>query len=322
MAKNAIDFYAELNIVSLIFIGGEPTLYPDLVELVAHARQRGIPELTVVTNGRRLFDEQYAQSLANSGLDTFSVTIHSAREELHDLISRRRAAHQAFVGIRNAVATGKKCFINLVVSKDNIDDVPASIPIFLNEWGVANVTISCANPAVTGDSVDGSASLHPRRFAELIVALADFPKEVQILHELPICLIPEPILVKLLREQRLGFGCHVGVGNGVILDIDGDMLPCNSFAGHKLVTLFKGVEAQFTPDEFLRYWTHDESFREFRQDVNVYRSQKCRECDIWQICNSGCPIVFGHYDPEEIILGSPKSMTLQRVQHLLKGGDD
>ena len=321
MVKRAIDFYKELGIVSLVLMGGEPTLYPGLQDVVRHASLRNIPELTVVTNGRRLYDQDYASALAKAGLDIFSITIHSTKKDLHDLISGRKAAHHAFAGVKNAVKTGKKCFINLVVSKDNIGDVEESIPVFLNDWGVANVTVSCANPSVIGDKVDGTESLHPDRFAELVVRLAHFPKEVKILLELPLCIIPEPILIKLLKEQRLGFGCHVGLGSGIILDIDGDILPCNSFPGHKMIKLFDGDRVLYSPEEFLKVWSLDPEFREFRREVNVYRSDKCVECGIWQICNSGCPIVYGHYEPDEIIKGIPMSMTLVRVQSLLKGGD-
>lgn len=322
MAKNAIDFYVELGIISLIFIGGEPTLYPYLANLAGYARQKGVPEITVVTNGRRMSDTKYTTTLAAAGIDTFSMTIHSTRSDLHDLISGCSAAHQAFAGIRNVVQTGKRCSINLVVSKDNFDDVPHSIPVFLNEWGVTNVTVSCANPAVTGETVDGSESLHPHRFAELIVKLADFSKEVEILHELPICIIPEGTLVKLLKEGRLGFGCHIGLGNGIILDVDGDILPCNSFSGHKMLKLFDGPQALYTANDFLRIWSSSPPFKELRANANVYRSEKCKQCGIWAICNGGCPIVFGHYEPDEIILGSSKSMTLERIQRLSRGGDD
>ena len=105
------------------------------------------------------------------------------------------------------------------------------------------------------------------------------------------------------------------------MDIDGDILPCNSFPGHKMIKLFDGDRVLYSPEEFLKVWSLDPEFREFRREVNVYRSDKCVECGIWQICNSGCPIVYGHYEPDEIIKGIPMSMTLVRVQSLLKGGD-
>src|SRR5258708_1880072 len=52
----------ELDIIN--FTGGEPTLHPELPELLRMARRAGIRRLTVSTNGLRLKDEAYVEELA------------------------------------------------------------------------------------------------------------------------------------------------------------------------------------------------------------------------------------------------------------------
>ena len=70
------DQHGDLDIIN--FTGGEPTLHPDLVELLRMSSEAGIRRLTVSSNGLRLADEEYVKALAEVNarivlsLDTFS----------------------------------------------------------------------------------------------------------------------------------------------------------------------------------------------------------------------------------------------------------
>lgn len=54
--------HEELDIIN--FTGGEPTLHPELIELLEMCRDAGIRRLTVSTNGLKLKDEDYVKRLA------------------------------------------------------------------------------------------------------------------------------------------------------------------------------------------------------------------------------------------------------------------
>ncbi len=56
------------GIPHVVFTGGEPTLRPDLVELIVHAEALGMVS-GLCTDGLRLADRDYLQSLLQSGLD-------------------------------------------------------------------------------------------------------------------------------------------------------------------------------------------------------------------------------------------------------------
>jgi len=58
------------------FIGGEPTLHPELAGLVAWARDRGFEAVTVCTNGRRLTRPGYLDSLVDAGLTGIRYSMH------------------------------------------------------------------------------------------------------------------------------------------------------------------------------------------------------------------------------------------------------
>ena len=85
MAEKSVRFFSDLKIEDCIFIGGEPTLHPDLISLVSIAKQGAIKNVTIVTNGIKLSERRYAGDLAESGVDRFSISIHSSEKQMgHD----------------------------------------------------------------------------------------------------------------------------------------------------------------------------------------------------------------------------------------------
>ena len=51
LVKKIIEESNNLGVNRLTFTGGEPLLYPGLIELAQYAKQLGIPELALLTNG-------------------------------------------------------------------------------------------------------------------------------------------------------------------------------------------------------------------------------------------------------------------------------
>jgi MoaA/NifB/PqqE/SkfB family radical SAM enzyme len=84
--------------------GGEPTLHPELVPLIQHARALGYERINVTTNGRLLAYEDYALRLLSSGLTSLLVSVHGADARSH---ARQVGVAEAFdetvAGIRHAV---------------------------------------------------------------------------------------------------------------------------------------------------------------------------------------------------------------------------
>ena len=200
VAEQLIDFFIDLEVYSCIFIGGEPTLYPGLHRLISRAKLGGIREVTVVTNGRMLKNKDLAKKYMDSGLDVFSVSIHSAFPEVHDLASQTGSWKETVNGIKNIISMKGKCSLNVIAGKQNVDDIPKSLPLML-EWGVGNIIVSCAIPHIKKGEVVGESALDPKRFAQLIEEITPISERVVVLHELPLCLIKKETFLKLAREN-------------------------------------------------------------------------------------------------------------------------
>ncbi|MBP7126258.1 radical SAM protein [Myxococcota bacterium] len=85
----------------LAFSGGEPTIRPDLAELVSLARGLGFTRVSITTNGRRLLYRDYARSLIEAGLTGVSISLHGPVPEIHDALTGVPGSfRQAVAGLR------------------------------------------------------------------------------------------------------------------------------------------------------------------------------------------------------------------------------
>ena len=67
----------QAQVPTVSFTGGEPTLRPDLPELIAYARSRGM-RVNLITNGIRCADAGYVATLEEAGLDSAQVSLEAA----------------------------------------------------------------------------------------------------------------------------------------------------------------------------------------------------------------------------------------------------
>jgi pyruvate-formate lyase-activating enzyme len=80
----------DAGVPHVIFTGGEPTLRPDLIDLIAHAEELGQVS-GVITNGFRLSEKDYLHALLEAGLDHFMILFdpneEQAWEALRDVLA-------------------------------------------------------------------------------------------------------------------------------------------------------------------------------------------------------------------------------------------
>lgn len=114
------DELATLGTRKIHLTGGEPTLRPDLEELIAHIQARGM-RATMTTNASLIMPER-AQSLAEAGLNKVNISIDSPDPELHDRVRGVAGAWQrttqGFQHLRQHLKPGKMQ-INTVISAAN-----------------------------------------------------------------------------------------------------------------------------------------------------------------------------------------------------------
>ena len=87
--------------------GGEPTVRPDLLEIIRHAKRLGYKRIKLVTNARALANWQAVNLLINEGCYLYEVKVWGPNSELHDYLTRTPGSfYEMIQGVRNLRSTG------------------------------------------------------------------------------------------------------------------------------------------------------------------------------------------------------------------------
>ncbi len=127
----------------LIIRGGEPLLYPRIVELIEYAKKRGVP-LSVETNGVLL--KQYAESLVKLKIDDLRISLDGP-EQIHDHVrgvkgtfARLRAGLQELAKYEEQYGYVIRRGVTCTLSGDNYLGL-GEVPEAARSLGIKNVCI-------------------------------------------------------------------------------------------------------------------------------------------------------------------------------------
>lgn len=101
----------------VVLRGVEPALREDLPELLRYAKQLGIRDLALETNGRAFFYKDLCKQLLREGLKRYTIYIFGPEAQLHDSWSKVKGSfEQTLTGIRNLLSLGAEvkvlCFLS------------------------------------------------------------------------------------------------------------------------------------------------------------------------------------------------------------------
>lgn len=86
VVKKILDQASEHGLFAFNFAGlGEPTLYPDLFKVIRYAKDKGVIDVNMHTNGTRL-GPAFNRQLLDSGLDRLIISLDSADKEKYEKI--------------------------------------------------------------------------------------------------------------------------------------------------------------------------------------------------------------------------------------------
>lgn len=131
----------------ICFEGGEPTLFPELPELVYAAKCAGVREITLMTNGVRSADLSFAGHLCAAGVNRVFVSLHAHEAALSDAITRTPGTFDRTVsGIHNFLASGAPTYLIFVMLSKNIEILPRYLKFVRREFGRIPVLLSMVTP--------------------------------------------------------------------------------------------------------------------------------------------------------------------------------
>lgn len=136
---------------NVIFLGGEPTLHPDLPHAIRFAKESGYASVTVDTNGFLFHD--FLAKVKPSDLDFLSFSLDGPTPEINDMLRGAGVFATCTANLQAAVAAGFNVSLIYTVSRYNIDHLHRMVPL-LAAWGVKRFFIQ-----VIG--IRGKTAMHP-----------------------------------------------------------------------------------------------------------------------------------------------------------------
>ena len=272
-----IDRLWEIRIPHIVFTGGEPTLREDLPELIQHAEKNGqIAGLN--TNGIKLADMDFLNTLVKAGLDHVQITLESHLPDVHDkMVGHKGAWEQTVAGIRNVAKTGLYFMTNTTMLTHNSPFIPDTLH-FLAELGVPTVGLNALIYSGRGRYV--GTGLEEKDLKPLLTKAKEITTHY---GQRLIWYTPTQYCNFDPLEFDLGVkGCTAALYN-MCLEPDGAVLPCKSYY-HPV--------GNIRTDKWENIWNHELSIQlRKRQNLPV----KCQDCPIKIQCGGGCPLQFDDY---------------------------
>jgi MoaA/NifB/PqqE/SkfB family radical SAM enzyme len=118
----------------LILSGGEATIHPDFVALVALGRRLGYTKIQTITNGRMFVYPAFLTRCVAAGLSEITFSFHGDSAQLHDsLVGVPGAFEQALSGLRAVLVDGRPVVnVDVCLNRRNVDQLPRLLEFFIN----------------------------------------------------------------------------------------------------------------------------------------------------------------------------------------------
>lgn len=266
----------------LVYTGGEPTVRPDLMELLAHSRSVGFKN--VIATNAILIDDRMAQELTRTGVVGIAVSLDSCNPQTHNFVrNHRNAFEMALRGIRSIRKAGILLQINVTAMSYNFDELGELVDL-ADEFSASIMLMYQLVPVGRGLKIE-EARLDLMENERLIRFLKGKQKTCRTIiepvagpqywpHLLETCGMNKGWKLKL--AEKLFHGCSAGRGF-VYIKPNGDVWPC------PFVPVVCGNAQK---EKFVDVWRNSVVLNQLRNRETLMKG-KCGDCRYSSLCG-GC----------------------------------
>ena len=296
-----IDDLADYKVNALLLSGGEPTLHPQLPQLLERATSRGL-KVTISTNGTRITPD-LARLFKDLGVAYVGISLDGIGA-VHDKFRGVPGAFQGAIrGFKLCEEVGQKTGLRLTLTRNNVQSM-AQILDFIEQENIRRVCFYHLVP--TGRGVD-VASLHPdeaRSAIDMLIARSQKWHDEGQDRELLTVTQPADGVYLLLRQLREGHplaqetlrlltwngGGANSSGRGIAnIDTQGFIHPDQFWQG---VTLGNVKEQKFSDVWEAAGQPSADQLKELRGSDDPAERQKklsgrCATCKHFHLCGGG-----------------------------------
>lgn len=298
--EKIVDFCCEAGTKYIVFTGGEPLLYPRLMDIIKyiHSREHKM-SIAIPTNGILLSNKELCKSLIENGVEYFDISIKGKDPNDWIVQTGHDGSANQLEAIRNLSELPVDFTCSMVVSNENVTTFCDSVETaFDNGAKQMSFTFVIDNNGKETKGISYLKENNPysliEKFIEQIDRLNKITNEWWIEYSFPMCFYSEEQLLKL--EDKLASPCQVHYGNAVTFDTHLNLLPCDMYISEPTGKF--GLDFS-TFDEY-RAFTNKEKYKTLMKPILNLPSLECNSCRYLEQCYGGCPVLWKNYTYEDV----------------------
>ncbi len=301
LAKNIVEFFKELGIEEVALIGGEPTCYHELENLIQYIKNKNM-KVCLITNGILFSDPRYLSKLEKLGVDDINFSIKGWSRESYKNNTGVDSYNQMLEALKNLSKSKINTMASFVISDENCEKITDVIEL-VTSCGIDNFFFSFENDFSVLDGIEKTYDVKTlmkivKSFENQYSKIDELTKGNFTLHQtLPLCAWNEEIINKMRKQDQIQTSCMLLQRTGLVFDTDGSLIPCNSIHQVKLGTFNKDFKDSET---FYQYWESDYMMKIYNK-LCALPDDICSKCKDNTVCGGGCLSNWYHFNFNELL---------------------
>ena len=281
--NEAIDFVrylASKKVFHLSLAGGEPLLYPHIVDVVREATAGGI-SVAMSTNASRLTDAM-ANSLRKAGLKSIQVSLDGCTEATNDAIRGAGCFAQSVRGLDTGIRHGFQIVLAIVLLQKNKHEIHDYFE-YAAKKQIRGIKVQTFIDSGLGHDNLGSLEIPEAELRELIIKLWQHKRRFAKNLEIMLPLVPEVLEQAKTEPEYFNrdttcLGCQPGLST-IRVNSYGDVRACGSFVNAAPIGNVFATPLQ-------RIWRESRELVRWRNESLVDTGKSTNTCGA--ICGKGC----------------------------------
>ena len=300
MAEKIVYLLKDSGVKTIVLIGGEPTLWKDLFKFNDLCNSLSI-KTNLVTNAYRFHSEQFWLEYQKHPNTRIEPSLKAYDEHSNLLITKTRDFDGMKAGVQRI--TGKYKTMVSVVYSTLMEGSLLEMVSKAVDLGAFAVRVGVCTPmSVNGEFVAPFTVEYDKMVLEISTnykKMVDVTKgKLSFALNTPLCIWPKDFVQDIIAKNRISTGgCQFQNRSGIVFDTDGKVILCNSMFECPVGKY--GVD--FHDSKSFLEMLNSEKVNLIYKHISSYPSRKCADCDLYQRCRGGCPIMWTVYNADEVV---------------------
>lgn len=305
--KEIVGFCRDAKVKYLVFTGGEPLLYPNLVDVVRYIKA-STPSISVAipTNGVLLKDLDYCKKLIESGVEYFDISIKGRNSDEWYKATGHDGSSSQLIAIHNLSTLPVEFTCSMVITPENVHTFCDSIRVARDNGAKQfSFTFLIDN---TDSEEKGEEYLENHNPFALIAAFVSqieklnaITEEWWIEYSFPLCAYSKEQLT--LLEGKLASPCQIHMCNAVTFNTRMELLPCDMYIQQSIGKLGEDFISYY---DYIKF-SEKPLFRNIMDPLRRLPSSNCESCEYLESCYGGCPVLWKNYSYDELMVFKKRS---------------